>query len=75
MVAVCAEETVLSIDLSTLILEEILSTFRTRTFSAFKLRTSFSLIERSPRLNNPPLIEKYVIMPVTPAVPTPEERL
>ena len=61
--------------LSTLILEERLSTFKTFTFSEFKDNISFSLIERSPRSIIPPLIEKYVIIPVAPAVPTPVVKL
>ena len=75
VVAVCAEETVPLTALSTLILEERLSTFKTFTFSEFKDNISFSLIERSPRSIIPPLIEKYVIIPVAPAVPTPVVKL
>ena len=75
VVAVCAEDTVALTDLSTLILELFLSTFNTRTCSDPNSNISFSLIERSPRSITPPLIEKYVTIPVAPAVPTPVDKL
>ena len=75
VVAVCADETVPSTALSTLILEFRTSTLRTLTFSEPIPKISLSRMERSPLSMIPPPIEKYVIIPVVPVVPTPVVRL
>ena len=73
--AVCADETVPSIFLSTLKREFAASTFRTRTLSEPNSRTSFSRTESSPLLMMPPLTEKYVTIPVALESPTALARL
>ena len=70
-----AADTVLLTALSTLKREFKLSTLSTRTFSEPNVNISFSLTERSPRSINPPLMEKYVTIPVTPDVLTPVAKL
>ena len=52
-----------------------LSTFKTRTFSVPIPKISFSLIDSSPLSIIPPLIEKYVTIPVADVVPTAFARL
>ena len=75
VVAVCADETVPSTALSTLILELRTSTLRTFTFSEPNSRISLSRTDRSPLSMIPPLIEKYVMIPVALVAPTPVARL
>ena len=72
VVAVCAEETVPSTDLKTLILDPCLSTFNTFTFSDSIERISFSDILGYVKS---PITEKYVTIPVTVALPTADKRL